>query len=177
MSPKKLINMTKSFYIPVLAAIMTFSAACNNASNDSKTAGTAEKQETVFDLAAAKTAIEAENTKFMEAFKKGDSAAVASNYAQDALVMPPNAEPVAKSGNAALWGSFIRMGVKDVKLVTDDIAGNAEIIAETGRYEIYAAENKLLDKGKYVVVWKPENGAWKMYRDIFNTNMPAAPVK
>lgn len=169
--------MTKSFYTLILAAIVTLSVACNNASNDGKTADTTEKKEMAFDLATAKTAIEAENTKFMEAFKKGDSAAVASNYTQDALVMPPNAEPVAKSGNASLWGSFMRMGVKDVKLVTDDIAGNADIISETGRYEIYAAENKLLDKGKYVVVWKSENGAWKMYRDIFNTSMPAAPPK
>ncbi len=71
----------------------------------------------------------------------------------------------------------MRMGVKDVKLITDDISGNADIISETGRYEIYADENKLLDKGKYVVVWKPENGGWKMYRDIFNTSMPAAPPK
>ena len=93
------------------------------------------------------------------------------------MVLPPNGEPVAKSSMATLWGSFIRMGVKEVKLVVDDIAGNAEIISETGRYEIYAAENKMIDKGKYVVVWKPENGAWKMYRDIFNTSMPAAPAK
>ncbi len=75
-----------------------FISPCNNASNDSKTADTTEKKEMAFDLATAKTAIEAENTKFMDAFKKGDSAAVASNYTQDALVMPPNAEPVAKAG-------------------------------------------------------------------------------
>ena len=67
--------------------------------------------------------------------------------------------------------------MKDVKLVVDDISGNQDQIAETGNYEIYAAENKLLDKGKYVVVWKPVNGVWKMYRDIWNTNMPAAPAK
>ena len=170
--------MTKPFNQLIVATTTIFMVACNSASTDSKTADATEKKETpAFDLATAKTAIEAENAKFMDAFKKGDSAGAASNYAQDALVMPSNAEPVAKSAIAPLWGSFIRMGVKDVKLIVDDIAGNAEIISETGRYEIYAAENKMLDKGKYVVVWKPENGAWKIYRDIFNTNMPAAPAK
>jgi ketosteroid isomerase-like protein len=170
--------MTKSFHKLIVAVTVMSIVACNNASSDSKTADATEKKETpAFDLATAKTAIEAENAKFMEAFKKGDSAGAAANYAQDALIMPPNGEPVAKSNIAPLWGSFIRMGVKDVKLVVDDIAGNADIISETGHYEIYAAENKMLDKGKYVVVWKPENGSWKMYRDIFNTSIPAAPAK
>ena len=70
-----------------------------------------------------------------------------------------------------------RMGVKDLKLTTDEVSGNEEQLAETGKYEIYDAENKLLDKGKYVVVWKLVNGSWKMYRDIWNTSMPAAPAK
>src|SRR5687768_13992616 len=99
--------MTKSSYTLILAAIVTLSVACNNASNDSKTADTTEKKEMAFDLATAKTAIEAENTKFMDAFKKGDSTGVAANYAQDGMVLPPNAEPVVKSGMASLWGSFM----------------------------------------------------------------------
>ena len=41
-------------------------------------------------------------------------------------------------------------------------------------YELYDAENKMIDKGKYVVVWKPVNGEWKLFRDIFNSDMPAA---
>ena len=48
------------------------------------------------------------------------------------------------------------------------------MLAETAHYEMYGADNKLLDKGKYVVVWKPVNGEWKLYRDIWNSSMPAA---
>ncbi len=113
----------------------------------------------------------------MDAIKKGDSTGAAANYSDDAHLLPPNSEPVMKSGIAPLWATFMGMGVKEIKLVVDDIAGNADIISETGHYEILAAENKTLDKGKYVVVWKPVNGVWKMYRDIWNTNMPAAPAK
>ncbi len=170
--------MIKLFNRLLAAAITISILACNTASTDSKTADATETKDiSAFDLATAKSAIEAENAKFMDAFKKGDSAGAASNYSDDAQMMPPNSEPVKKSDIAPLWGSFIRMGVKEVKLVVDDIAGNADIISETGRYEILAAENKTLDKGKYVVVWKPVNGVWKMYRDIWNTSMPAAPVK
>ncbi|MDQ3682200.1 MAG: DUF4440 domain-containing protein [Bacteroidota bacterium] len=170
--------MTKLFNQLIVAATAIFMVACNSATTDSKTPETTEtKDSPAFDLASAKTAIEAENAKFMDAFKKGDSAGAAANYSDDAQMMPPNSEPVMKSGIAPAWGSFMAMGVKEVKLTVDDIAGNADIISETGRYEILAAENKMLDKGKYVVVWKPVNGVWKMYRDIWNTSMPAAPVK
>ena len=51
--------------------------------------------------------------------------------------------------------------------------GTAGLLAETGTYEMYGDNNKTLDKGKYVVVWKQENGQWKIYRDIWNTSMPA----
>ncbi|MEO5985224.1 MAG: DUF4440 domain-containing protein [Ferruginibacter sp.] len=170
--------MTKLFNQLIVATAAVFIVACNSASTDSETSETMETKETTsFDLSSAKSSIEAENAKFMEAFKKGDSAAAASNYSQDAMMLPPNSEPVGKAGIASLWGSFMGMGVKEVKLVVDDIAGNAEIISETGHYEILAAENKMLDKGKYVVVWKPVNGVWKMYRDIWNTSMLAAPAK
>ncbi len=168
---KKLFNL-------IIAFIALFAAGCNTASTDTKTADAAEtKDSKAFDLTTARSAIDAENAKFMDAFKKGDSVGAASNYSDDAVMLPPNSEPVSKTGIASLWGSFMGMGVKDVKLVSDDIAGNAEIISETGHYEIYAAENKMIDKGKYVVVWKPVNGVWKMYRDIWNTSMAAAPAK
>jgi len=170
--------MTKSFNQLIVVVVLISMLACNTASSDKKTdETTAAKDSPAFDLSSAKTSIEAENAKFMDAFKKGDSAAVAANYGPDGMLLPPNSEPVQGTGIPALWGSFIRMGVKDVKLMTDDVSGNADQLAETGRYEIYAAENKMLDKGKYVVVWKPENGAWKMYRDIWNSSMPAAPAK
>ena len=31
----------------------------------------------------------------------------------------------------------------------------------------------LLDRGKYVVVWKKRDGEWKLYCDIGNTSMQA----
>jgi len=168
--------MKKVFTQLTVAAALLFMAACNTAPTDSKTAETKDTK-TSFDPAAAKSSIEAENVKFLEAFKKGDSVAIASYYTDDAWVMPPNSEPVKGADIAALWGSFIRMGVKDFKLITNDVSGDETQLAETGYYELYGADNKLMDKGKYVVVWKAVNGGWKLYRDIFNTSMPAAPAK
>lgn len=170
--------MTKLLGQLIAVATVTFMTACDTASTDSKTSESTEaKEKASFDLAAAKSSIEAENLKFMDAFKKGDSAAIASMYGSEAMMLPPNGEPVKGADIAPAWGSFIRMGLKDFKLITDDVSGNESQLAETGRYELIGADNKLIDKGKYVVVWQPANGAWKLHRDIWNSSMPAAPVK
>jgi len=167
---KKLSN----FMIVITTIILL--AACNSAT-ENKTSGTAETKETAFDLTAARSAIDAANAKFIDGLKKGDSTAIAALYADDAVVMPPNMEAVSGAGIVGVWGAAIRMGVKDAKFMTDDVSGNAELVAETARYELYGSDNKLLDKGKYVVVWKPVNGNWKLYRDIWNSSMPAPPAK
>jgi ketosteroid isomerase-like protein len=130
-----------------------------------------------FDMGAAKASIEEENRMFTEEVKKGDSTALAAHYASDAQMLPPNSEPIKKDGIASAWGGFSRMGIKELKVNTTDLTGNQDLLAETGTYELMGADNKMMDKGKYVVVWKKENGAWKIYRDIFNTNMPAKEVK
>lgn len=69
------------------------------------------------------------------------------------------------------------MGVKDFKLTITNITGNDNLYAETGNYEVFGAENRSLDNGKYVAVWKKENDTWKMYRDIWNSDRPAVTTK
>jgi ketosteroid isomerase-like protein len=170
--------MTKLLNLLIAVAVVTFMLACNSATTESKTSEATEaKESSGFDLVAAKSTIESQNAKFIETFKKGDSTGMAAMYADDAMILPPNMESVKPNGIAAFWGLFMHMGIKDFKLLADDLAGNKDQLAETGRYELYDAENKMMDKGKYVVVWKSVNGEWKLFRDIFNSDMPAAPAK
>jgi ketosteroid isomerase-like protein len=166
--------MSNSLYLSVVAAIM-IAVACNEPSTPASQVGTAGSGDSsVFSLSQVRSEIDTLNRNFMDAIKKGDSAALATVYSDDAVLMPPNSEAVKSNGIAATWGSFLRMGVKEIKLTTDDLTGNKDLLAETGKYEIYADGQKMIDKGKYVVVWKPSNGNWKMFRDIFNTDMPVA---
>lgn len=156
----------------MVAVIMLISmTVCNNASAQEKKVKIKTKES--FDLTAAKTAIEATNAKFSEAFRKGDSVAIASLYTSDGWMLPPNSEPIKSEGIAGAWGSFIRMGVKDLKLMTDEVLGSQDQLTEIGRYEIVDNQDKVVDSGKYIVVWKPVNGTWKLYRDMWSSNMPA----
>jgi len=159
----------------LLAGAILFNMSCQQTATEKKEGAASDTTAAAptFDIAKARSWIEADNAKFVEEAKKGDSNALAAHYASDAWAMFDNSEPF--KGTAAIasaWGGAIKMGMKDIKVTTVDVVGNADLLAETGMYEMYGAGNKLLDKGKYVVVWKPENGGWKIYRDIGNSNMP-----
>jgi ketosteroid isomerase-like protein len=132
-----------------------------------------EEKNTAFDLSNAKKEIEAANQNFMEFLSKGDSAGIASIYATDAKLMGPNAPTVVGRENIkSTFGSYIRSGITKADLKLIDVWGTAEIITEEGELTLFISDGTMVEKGKYIVVWKKEGDNWKIYRDIFNSDLP-----
>jgi uncharacterized protein (TIGR02246 family) len=119
--------------------------------------------------------IESANAQFISAFKRGDATALASLYTSGAQLLPAHSDFV--RGTAAIrtfWQSVIDMGLKDAILETIEVEGHGDTAIETGRYRLLAPGDVIADQGKYIVVWKNDNGAWKLHRDIWTTSQPAA---
>jgi ketosteroid isomerase-like protein len=166
--------MKKYCSLLLIAGTMSFISSCQETATektDHNTMADTTSSANAFDLNKARTWIENDNAKFMEEVKKGDSNALAAHYASDAWLMFDNSEPAKGAAIASAWGGAVRSGMKDLKITTVDLTGNADLLAETGMYEMIGDGNKTLDKGKYVVIWKPVNDGWKIYRDIGNSNM------
>ena len=127
-----------------------------------------------FNLDSAKASIEANNAVLIKAIKSGDSAAFVSCYTKDGCIMGSNMPKLC--GPAGL-GQFLsagrKMGIENLKLTPVEIIGNKDLISEEGSFEILGNDGTVLDKGKFIVTWKPENGVWKKYRDIFNSDLPS----
>lgn len=141
---------------------------------------TEEKKEVTngFNLAEAKTAIVESNKTYGDAFAKGDSSLLISKYTKDGCIMPANAPKLCGSnGIAMFYNGGKAMGIKNIALTTEEVMGGPEVVVETGVYELFGAENKSLDKGKYVIAWKMEDGKWKIHRDIFTTDMSLPSTK
>jgi hypothetical protein len=64
-------------------------------------------------------------------------------------------------------------GVKQLKLESLQTEGDAHTACDVGKVILLGTEGQVIDTGKYVVVWKNEQGQWKVHRDIWNTNSPA----
>ena len=121
-----------------------------------------------------KADIMAANQKFMDAFQKG-ATTMSNYYTSSAQLMPPNSDVVQGADNiSAFWKGAYGMGVKKAKLETMTAEQSGDQVIEMGRYTLYGDKDAQLDAGKYIVIWKQEGGQWKLHRDIWNTNTPAA---
>ncbi|MCL7452081.1 MAG: DUF4440 domain-containing protein [Anaerolineae bacterium] len=121
-----------------------------------------------------RAAIEAANQVFMDAAGRGDAAGLAALYTAEGQVLPPNADIV--SGGEALqgfWQAIIAMGVKGAVLETLEVEGHGDTAIEVGAYALSGEGGQMLDRGKYIVIWKQEDGQWRLHRDIFNSSLPA----
>jgi uncharacterized protein (TIGR02246 family) len=121
-----------------------------------------------------KAAIEAANAQFSAAAAKGDGAALAALYSPDGQVMPAGSDPI--RGTDAIqkfWQGALDSGIAAVGLKTIDVFGHGPTATEVGEYELRGKAGKVLDHGKYIVVWQHADGKWKLLRDMFSTNVPS----
>ena len=117
--------------------------------------------------------IAAANEKFMATFSKGDAAGMANLYMEDGQVLPPNSEIVkGKQALQGFWQALMDMGIKEAKLEIVEIEDHGDTAIEVSKYTLRGEEGKVLDHGKYIVIWKQEQGQWKLHRDIFNSSIP-----
>lgn len=122
-----------------------------------------------------KASIEKANQAWMEAVKKQDASGVAGLYTEDAFILPPNVPAMqGREGIEGFFSAAMNAGIKDVRLVTEQVDGDRETAIERGSYEMRAEGDKVVDQGKYLVHWKNINGKWMFQNDIFNSSMPAS---
>jgi uncharacterized protein (TIGR02246 family) len=113
------------------------------------------------------------NNAFIDAFNAHDAQTLASVYTSDGILLPPNSEKV--EGTDALeefWESIFELGVDHGSLETVYAEGRGDSAYEEGTFILYTADNELLDRGKYIVIWKKVDGTWKLHLDIWNSSMP-----
>jgi ketosteroid isomerase-like protein len=105
-----------------------------------------------------------------------DLNAVASYYAPDALVYPPN-DVLATGKDAAqkVWASYFATPGFAIswKTVHASVSRSGEMGYTSGTYEdsYTRTDGKTVnEKGKYVCVWEKKNGQWKAVQDIWNSD-------
>ena len=122
-----------------------------------------------------KKEIEAADQALVEFMAKGDSAGMAAAYSTDGSVMFSNMPSIkGKDQLTTVWGSYIRAGLSKIDLTTLEVWGDENYITEEGLFEIKTKDDVQIDKGKYIVLWKKEDGKWKLHRDLSNSDLPLA---
>ena len=56
-------------------------------------------------------------------------------------------------------------------LATSISEGHGNTAIEEGKYTLRGESGNVLDRGKYIVIWKQQVGQWKLHRDIWTTSL------
>jgi len=123
-------------------------------------------------------AIAQANQQFMSAFNQGSASGVAGCYKAGAQLFPDHMGNVAGRDNIqGFWQAVMDMGIKAARLETVELDVLGETVIEVGKYTLLGGKEQVLDTGKYIVVWKTEQGQWKLHRDIWTSSLPAPSEK
>jgi ketosteroid isomerase-like protein len=112
------------------------------------------------------------NERFKQAVREADSATMPLLFTSDAKILPPNGEAV--SGSDAItefWQGFFELGITEARPVTQEVIPMGEYALEVGEYSVFSEDSRV-DRGKIMVLWKKEDGVWKMHRDTWNSSVP-----
>jgi len=147
------------------AAVLALAAACR----PQPQADPAAEERAIRDIAARQNGF----------FAARDTLAVGALYAPDAVLMPAGRPRVFGPDSirhsfaaSAEWNTGLR--VTPVRIY---VARSGELAVEDGDWEWRGRtqQGETREMGKHIVVWVKREGTWKMFRDIFNGDGPAAP--
>ena len=154
----------KSKIIYLLAIILVGAIGC-------------QKCEEKVDTEAALAAIEAASQKYVAAGNRGDAKGVAAIHTAGAKVLAPNHDIVRGSkAIEELYQEYFDMGAGELELETVEIEVREDMAVRIGKYTytIQPTEGETIrESGKFVEIWKPEGGTWKIDVDIWNSSLPA----
>lgn len=126
------------------------------------------------DASAVRSAIERQNALWASALEQGNAADVVDRiYTPDAIVMPPGGE--LERGTAAIRENVRGVRFDELDLRTEEVEVHGDVAIERGTWVLAfrppGAPGPVTERGKYLVVWRrQEDGAWKIYRDIWNSD-------
>jgi uncharacterized protein (TIGR02246 family) len=123
-------------------------------------------------LAQSKTEIQQLNDQWAAAVNKGDAAAVAAMYTQDAYVLPAGAPMVKGRPAIEAFVKQLTQQLGDFKLTTLEVKPlRPDAALEIGTATFKTKAQPPQDGAvKYAVVWQKEDGSWKLLQDVWNTD-------
>ncbi len=158
---------TKPLFLPSCIALLSFAIVCLASAADTKS--------------AIEKALRDADAQWSAAAGAKDLDKTVSYYAEDAIVMPPNASAATtKESIRSAWKEILMTPGAAISWKTTkvEVAKSGDLAYVSGTYEetmTDASGKPVKDRGKYVEIFKKQaDGTWKVVADIWNSDLPAS---
>ncbi|NOT50332.1 MAG: nuclear transport factor 2 family protein [Chitinophagaceae bacterium] len=124
-----------------------------------------------FDIEPVRAHIDNANKTYGERFTSNDTAFYAARYCMDAVIMPEQMGAI-HGRDSIRHFNYNGGNNKDFKIsiTATSVYGSADAVIEEGVYTFPGDDGVIYDKGKFIAIWKQEDGKWKLFREIWNTD-------
>lgn len=145
-------------------------SACQSAQNSNEPSST--NSPAAINLDSVKAHIAAMNKTYTKRFITRERSFYEERYCVDATVYPPNRTAVAGIDSIAKFFYVGDSSEATMEIPSGNIFGNGEFVVEDATYNFPDGKGGSFDKGKFIAIWKQEDGKWKLYREIWNSDLP-----
>lgn len=149
-------STSKSLFILTLFILLYGMTSCHQKSSENS----ADSKEA--DLLTLEKEIEFRLREYESLLQKGDSIALGDMYMVDAEIIPST---LGRENIIKAFGGMIRNGITG-SFETTDLWGNDDLLVEEGRGS-WNKNGEIVGRGKYLLVWKKDDGKWKILRDTW----------
>ena len=150
-----LINIEKMKKRPILLIAILFSSMTAFSQN-------------VIDLNVAKKEIQVQIEAYVDALRKYDSIALGNLYTIDARILNHGSpSTIGRAEIIKAYGEMIRDSITGSSFITTGLWGDNNLLVEEGTGYFSLSNGKVVSKGRYLLVWKKDEGQWKIFRDTF----------
>ena len=116
------------------------------------------------DLSTLEKEIELRLREYENYLQSGDSIALGNMYTEDAEIIPST---VGRKNIIKVFGSMIRDSITDSSFKTTKLWGNDQLLVEDGTGIWSHTNGTVIGSGRYLLVWKKDDGKWKILRDTW----------
>ena len=116
------------------------------------------------DLSTLEKEIELRLREYENHLRNGDSIALGEMYMENAEIIPST---VGRNDITKAFGSMIRDSITGSSFKTTKLWGNDQLLVEDGTGIWSHANGTVVGRGRYLLVWKKDDGKWKILRDTW----------
>jgi uncharacterized protein (TIGR02246 family) len=103
----------------------------------------------------------------------GDADAMAAAHTEDAEILPPNAPVIeGRAGIRTYFRNLFEQRTAPAVFDVREIVVFGNFAYRQGNYSVTLADGRT-EYGKFIQLWKREDGVWKIHRQMWSRNGPA----